>query len=230
VQGQSKPSGILLLSVSDIYICHYRFQPTYVNFRKCQKIDWKNRHRNVCGEVLTLETAESSFTPYQHAPSESANLSPPENEKIGPPIAPFKRSAYLTPQVSLLNLNAKADYFLRINGDYRQIDFPLDSQEGRGMSFYFRKCRQLALTTGDRLAITVLAQTLCDCTTEAKDINRELILKQIAQEFEWEGVSDAVERLNKLKSLKGTEEGRGLYFLAHTRKWISEFQELERQR
>jgi hypothetical protein len=209
-------------------MCHYRLQLTYFEFRKCQKIDWKHRHRNVCGKVLTLETAELSFTAYQHTPSESADLPPPEHEKIGPPIAPFKRSMYLTPQVSMLNIHSKADYC--IDGHFHRLDYSLDNQEGRGMSFYFRKCRQLALTTGDQLAITLLAQTLCDSTTEAKDIKRELVLKQITQEFEREGVSDAVERLDKLKSLKGPEKGRGLYFLAYTRKWISEFQELERKR
>ena len=84
------------------------------------------------------------------------------------------------------------------------------------------------MTIGDQFAIAVLAQTQCDSSIEANVITRQEILMQIAQEFEWEGLANTVERLDNLKA---SGRPRGMAFLiCKNQGWVPEFEEQERQR
>ncbi|KAJ6541588.1 hypothetical protein B0H19DRAFT_1268573 [Mycena capillaripes] len=125
----------------------------YYCSRQCQREDWKVRHKRICGKAMTVQESE-----------ETANIPPkpvvppPSAKAIGPPIMGFKRSPALVYQVNLLNENAAAgtDYIL-ITRTQRVFRLKIDDDNEKRA---FRTFRDLALSTGDREAVTAIGQFL----------------------------------------------------------------------
>ncbi|KAJ7633401.1 hypothetical protein DFH06DRAFT_691584 [Mycena polygramma] len=156
----------------------------------CQRADWKLRHKAVCGKPFDFETAARVV---EHPTAVVAS-----HTRIGPPMDGFKRSIALTAQVTILNQNPTIDYRLyNANHEYVDVDFG----EGRYTQHVFRVERELAMTTGNHIdrhnCVARMAHYLCavfssNTTEDKQGITPDLIVAQLAREFEFDGLREAV--------------------------------------
>ncbi|KAJ7166146.1 hypothetical protein C8R46DRAFT_1275905 [Mycena filopes] len=160
---------------------------------ECQTADWKPHHKAICGKPLTFEAVSK---PPPLAPRTTPTVVP----QIGPPIGNYKRSRRLASQVAWLNANPKVDYALtEVPGHLpTNLDFP--DPEAHAL---FRKCRDKAMTTGDKQSIAVMAHFICwmnwGARPEAKPFVPEAkaIVTQLKQEYEFEELGKAVAEMQQ---------------------------------
>ncbi|KAJ7656786.1 hypothetical protein DFH06DRAFT_1198572 [Mycena polygramma] len=142
---------------------------------QCQKNDWKPRHKATCGKPLDFETISRAIPhPTELSLRDAA-------ERIGPPVAAYKRPLALVAQVSWLNLNPAFNYNLNT----------VDDQEWHvrcdpTTSFFFRLFRDNAMTEGTIHAIGVVTHFLCwyAIVQNVEGITSAGIVSQLAREFE----------------------------------------------
>ncbi|KAJ7765075.1 hypothetical protein DFH07DRAFT_955909 [Mycena maculata] len=149
----------------------------------CQRADWKLRHKAVCGKPMDFDTVSA---PIVH-PVSAHNA----DTRIGPPTNGFKRTTALIAQVTKLNRDPRADYFLyKRGGDAFIVDYA-SRTDGENI---FRAQREVAMTTGDRETVAMLAHYLCWTLIErpAPGLTPTMIVAQLAREFEFEGLRGAV--------------------------------------
>ncbi|KAF5344270.1 hypothetical protein D9758_012333 [Tetrapyrgos nigripes] len=121
---------------------------------KCQKADWKARHKVICGKpVDSIDEAMklSSLPKTKVLQNMSASTSSPVSyaSQVGPPVNGLKRSPFLAGHIVKLNLNPTTDIIVKIGpgpDDFAKMDFapfpPLQK--------VFREVRDKAMTTGDK--------------------------------------------------------------------------------
>ncbi|KAK0478178.1 hypothetical protein IW261DRAFT_208584 [Armillaria novae-zelandiae] len=91
--------------------------------RECQTVDYRNRHKAICGKEMSLEDAISTALKARGLPKPTAS-------QIGPAINGFKRSPALLHHILWLNQNPEIDLCLRIKEGtsredcFMQIDIP----------------------------------------------------------------------------------------------------------
>ncbi|KAJ6594667.1 hypothetical protein B0H19DRAFT_1247324 [Mycena capillaripes] len=161
---------------------------------KCQKADWKLRHKAVCCKPLDFETVTKAV---EHPISASTS-----DTRIGSPIDGFKRSIALTAQVTALNVNPAVDYQL-----YDGHNQPLDVDFGADTypQWRFRVNRELAMTTGDRTSVARMAHFICAMwlskrKSDRRGITPNMIVAQLAREFAFDGLRDAVLAMQQLQN------------------------------
>ncbi|KAJ6497965.1 hypothetical protein C8R47DRAFT_1194009 [Mycena vitilis] len=161
---------------------------------ECQRADWKLRHRSVCGKPFDFETATEVV---EHPTAAKA-----AHARIGPPADGYKRSVALTAQVTALNRNPSVAYQLyKPDGDPIHIDFGA----GEYPQHAFCDRREWAMTTGHRGCIARMAHYLCaaylsNITRDNQGITSNLIVAQLAREFEYEGLREAVLIMQELQN------------------------------
>ncbi|KAF8166350.1 hypothetical protein K438DRAFT_2025190 [Mycena galopus ATCC 62051] len=155
--------------------------------RTCQKAHWKLRHKTICGKTLDFETVSR---PVEHPVS-----APTSEMRIGPPVNGYKRSLALTAQVTALNLHPHVDYQLyKANNEPVYVDFGA----GQYPQIFFRAHRQIAMTEGDRACVAAMAHYLCLVfmsnlvKEELREITPNMIVAQLAREFDYENLRDDV--------------------------------------
>ncbi|KAJ7225219.1 hypothetical protein B0H12DRAFT_1149311 [Mycena haematopus] len=153
----------------------------------CQKADWKLRHKAVCGKPLDFETVSRSV--------ENPVCAPTAATRIGLPINGYKRSLALTAQVTALNLNPTVDYQLfDANNNPMNIDFGA----GQYPQFAFRARRELAMTTGHRGCVALMAHYLCALLiakggpSKFRGITSNMIVAQLSREFDIADLRESV--------------------------------------
>ncbi|KAJ7034047.1 hypothetical protein C8F04DRAFT_601211 [Mycena alexandri] len=145
--------------------------------RACQTADWKLRHKAVCGKPIDFDTASQVF---EHPISAQGSQS-----RIGPPVDGYKRSLALALQVTELNQHPTVDYHL-YDGDGKLLRF--DFGAGSYPQMVFRVRREMAMTTGHRGCIGLMAHFLCSMFLSMKPekrrgITSNMIVAQFAREF-----------------------------------------------
>jgi hypothetical protein len=150
--------------------------------RRCQKEDWKLRHRNICGKLLTLEDAQTITVGRDEIQSSSnANI---DQEMIGAAARDFTRSLDLKYTVHYVNA-------LRTSHPESHVEYILFSASGEPRPVcldddcfrrIFRLYSNKAMTTGDRMAVATLGQYLIS-TAEQFDTTRSGILAQLNREY-----------------------------------------------
>jgi hypothetical protein len=130
----------------------------------------------VCGKPLDFETATKVI---KHPTSAATS-----NTRIGLPINGYKRSIALTAQVTALNRNPTVDYQLYdVAGDPVNVDFGA----GTYPQFVFRAQRELAMTTGHRVCVALMAHYLfamfMSNRADNARITPNMIVTQLAREF-----------------------------------------------
>ncbi|KAJ7031073.1 hypothetical protein C8F04DRAFT_1263346 [Mycena alexandri] len=143
----------------------------------CQTADWKLRHKAVCGKPIDFDTASQVF---EHPISAQGSQS-----RIGPPVDGYKRSVALALQVTELNQHPTVDYHL-YDGDGKLLRF--DFGAGSYPQMVFRVRREMAMTTGHRGCIGLMAHFLCSMFLSMKPekrrgITSNMIVAQFAREF-----------------------------------------------
>ncbi|KAJ7457884.1 hypothetical protein FB451DRAFT_590148 [Mycena latifolia] len=157
---------------------------------ECQKADWKLNHKAICGKPLTFDAVAKPVL----APR--LNAHPPAT--IGPPVEGYKRSRALTIQIAALTQLPKLDYLLIVSSDNSiNIDFP--DPEAQSL---FRKCREKAMTTGDRPSIATMAHFLCWMTLEdphciSKGATSNVIVNQLKKEYRYDELHLAVTEMQQ---------------------------------
>lgn len=101
----------------------------------------------ICGKPLDFETASKvASVPHPAATSISKG-------RIGPAVGGYKRTPALIKQLSYLNFLPAYDYILMPAGkEELKIDLPDPQAQA-----LFRKCREKAMTTGDKESVSILA-------------------------------------------------------------------------
>ena len=92
---------------------------TNIVVRECQVADWKNRHKQICGKLLSsVDSVLSNAQPGQH-------LRPPATSRFPAPTNGFKRTPQLVMHIRLLDIRPEYDYMLRIDAlDPVKINIP----------------------------------------------------------------------------------------------------------
>lgn len=117
----------------------------------------------------------------------------PLEGRIGPAEGSYKRTPALIKQITRLNLNPKVDYFLEPTG---KEDFKFDFPDRQAHAL-FRKCREKAMTTGDRESIAIMTHFLIwMILAERWDMRGAVtpqdILNQMKIEYNFDGLGAAV--------------------------------------
>jgi len=154
----------------------------------CQKQDWKPRHRDICGKLLTLETARSTAVSaliHDEDPT-IYDISHP-NMQIGPPCDGFIRPPalkYLVHHINALHTSQPdlhAEYILFARSG-QLIGINIHNPDLRRA---FRSYSVKAMTTGDRTAVTVMGQFLISEAHESgATVTRSDIVAQLKREYE----------------------------------------------
>ncbi|KAF8181647.1 hypothetical protein K438DRAFT_1975947 [Mycena galopus ATCC 62051] len=151
------------------------------------RADWKLRHKTICGKTLDFETVSR---PVEHPVS-----APTSETRIGPPVNSYKRSLALTAQVTALNLHPHVDYQLyKANNEPVYVDFGA----GQYPQIFFRAHREIAMTEGNRACVAAMAHYLCLVfmsnlvKEELREITPNMIVAQLAREFDYENLRDDV--------------------------------------
>ncbi|KAJ7502576.1 hypothetical protein B0H11DRAFT_1989200 [Mycena galericulata] len=156
---------------------------------KCQKADWKLRHKTICGKPLDFDSVDK---PVAHPV-----YGPDSNKGIGPPINGFKRSPALILQVTRLNQSLAADYFLNDrNNEARQINVG----EGTYIQANFRTIREKAMTTGEPAPVAIIAHYMCwQFAANNLEITPTMIVEQLAREFAFDDLREAVLQMQEMQ-------------------------------
>ncbi|KAJ7034067.1 hypothetical protein C8F04DRAFT_601439 [Mycena alexandri] len=161
----------------------------------CQTADWKPNHKAICGKPLSFETASTR----KYTPSE--NFAP----VIGPPIGSYKRSPSLVYQTNLLSRNPKADYV--ISDSLKEpvfMDFPDPETQS-----LFRKCREKAMTTGDRENVAIMGHFLCWMTLQTRQVQPpasdgatvNVIVAQLKKEYRFDDLHLAINEMQQRQNM-----------------------------
>ncbi|KZP30700.1 hypothetical protein FIBSPDRAFT_1037968 [Athelia psychrophila] len=161
---------------------------------KCQKEDWKVRHKAVCGKELDLDAAHHLGISTSDIPRAAPNAI------IGPPSKGFKRPIELLQQISLLEKHPQGDYAV-----YRSV---YQNNENTGLMAYhpsvaarFRTRRNYAMTTGDQESVAYICEhILWDIEMRgAKDFVTEKVIQQLSREYAFPGLAQALLRLKVIR-------------------------------
>ncbi|KAJ6595423.1 hypothetical protein B0H10DRAFT_2089845 [Mycena sp. CBHHK59/15] len=152
---------------------------------ECQKADWKPNHKAICGKPLDFEAVTKTIPAPRSVPA----------GQVGPPVQGYKRSPVLLYHIDLLNQghNLKYDYIISASlDDPVCLDFP--DPEAQSL---FRKCREKAMTTGDRQSVATMAHFLCWMTMDDKHIHARgatpnVIVGQLKKEYLFDELRTAV--------------------------------------
>ncbi|KAJ6468105.1 hypothetical protein C8R47DRAFT_1151819 [Mycena vitilis] len=184
----------------------------------CQKADWKANHKAICGKALNFDAVSkpkltglgpspAELEPQSQTPEsvqkrpqpslEPAAIPAPAVSVIGPPAGNYTRSSLLEDLVKKLNRAPKIDYIFADALDPICIDFP--DPEAQSL---FRKCREKAMTTGDRQSIAVMAHFLCWMTMEdqrfvGKGATPNVIVAQLKKEYSFDELPLAVAEMQQ---------------------------------
>ncbi|KIJ60381.1 hypothetical protein HYDPIDRAFT_32346 [Hydnomerulius pinastri MD-312] len=164
--------------------------------QNCQSADWKT-HKRSCGKKKVTKglpgTAGDRLWMYQD-PNVAFLRDLPKNATgktltaaigIGP--AQYTRPAALESQVSMLEKDKEADYFL-FNDNGQPIRFVVDKM---WTQCCFRGIRQVAMTTPEKRGFEALREYLIKLMANSPGLSRDLILKQLTAEYG----ADAPERV-----------------------------------
>ncbi|KIJ60380.1 hypothetical protein HYDPIDRAFT_32345 [Hydnomerulius pinastri MD-312] len=176
--------------------------------QECQKADWKTHKRN-CGKKKVSKglpgTAGDHLWMFQD-PSVAFLRDLPKNATlktvttaigIGP--AQYTRPVALDTQVSMLEKDKEADYFLF--DDKRQpVRFVIDKPLAK---WAFRVIRQVAMTNPEKRGSEALGEYMIKFMAKSPGLSRELIVKQFTAEY-GEGAPEKVAATEK----KSAEAGR----------------------
>lgn len=234
LQRQAWTSSVLLLEVSRSWHCERAILTFYR--RDCQKQDWKQRHKLICGKPLTLDIAQQTAVGAEPiaAPSQNpwedplyaacitelwsqrpvASLCPDGTglfpTTVGPATSGYKRSVELRYQVTLMNEGVRGDardYLLSTtDGQFVAISMPFLILKSQ-----FRKYRDAAMYAGDRKAVAIIAQYLSTKTVENArgsgfTFTSEGVLEQLSKEYEFD-VAKAVADLESQRMRRPNQLG-----------------------
>jgi len=153
--------------------------------KQCQIEDWRPRHKQICGKLLTVEDAEATAVPPHTSAHSTTFLSAPNPaDIIGPATNGFKRSPALTWQINYLNASSShgIDYVLLDNSG-QPIPFRLEHPELKAI---FRRFRNKAFTTGDINTVVGIARLIANNPSDLfgiSDLSRKDVLRQLTKEF-----------------------------------------------
>ncbi|KAJ7090816.1 hypothetical protein B0H15DRAFT_948585 [Mycena belliarum] len=178
--------------VNDDSVKYPRCKKCWENMRRevlycsveCQKADWKLNHKTICGRALTFDAVSKPV------------LAPRPTVKP-PAVGAYVPSKVLLLQIAALSKHPKIDYFImgELN-DSVDLDFP--DPEAQGL---FRKCRDKAMTTGDRLSVAIMAHFLCWMTMDAhciaKGATSSVIVRQLKKEYGFDELHRAVAEMQE---------------------------------
>ncbi|KAJ6573485.1 hypothetical protein DFH09DRAFT_1151945 [Mycena vulgaris] len=165
---------------------------------QCQNADWP-LHKLICGKPLNLDTLSRGMA----APAPDTPAAPPTPAPvIGPPVGGYKRTPSLMYQIAGLNHLPKIDYIVMVSSDDSiNIDFP--DPEAQSL---FRKCREKAVTTGDRQSVATMAHFLCWMTVDSqnfieKGATSNAIVCQLKKEYAFDELHLAVKEMQRRQNL-----------------------------
>ncbi|KAJ7657376.1 hypothetical protein DFH06DRAFT_1198084 [Mycena polygramma] len=174
----------------------------------CQKADWKINHKAICGKALSFDAvskpkltgspAELAKSEPVQKPADPAVIPVTSVPVIGPPTGNYTRSPLLEDLIKKLNRAPKVDY---IFGDSLAEPVCIDFPDPEAQSL-FRKCREKAMTMGDRQSIAIMAHFLCWMTMEdqrfvGKGATPNVIVGQLKKEYLFDELPLAVTEMQQ---------------------------------
>jgi len=159
--------------------------------QSCQREDWMS-HKTRCGKSGKPTSAEADSGCWRWAvPDDPVEAGIPKKvdiEQIFPhhldkPAHPSRpHSPALDRQISLLKVDADADYFVFDETD-QPVRFAV-SDEDKWMKMSFRDLREMAFFgNGENMAIESITEYLLRNMADRPGLSREMILAQIAREY-----------------------------------------------
>ncbi|KAJ7174122.1 hypothetical protein C8R43DRAFT_977139 [Mycena crocata] len=150
---------------------------------ECQRKDWKPRHKVMCGKPLDIETVSKAIADSLEPTDAAVHAT----EYIGSPADGFKRSEFLAGQVVWLNEHLKVDYRLMDEKGF-EGDLTIQSEAHPMTKHIFRIYREMAMTQGKILPVSILTHFLCWfarlCKHDAIGLTPSAIVSQLAREFD----------------------------------------------
>ncbi|KAJ6594809.1 hypothetical protein B0H19DRAFT_1225818 [Mycena capillaripes] len=167
---------------------------------QCQRADWKVNHKAICGKALSFDAVSKlKLTGHGLLPTESANTSTPAAPPvIGAPVGSYERSPLLVKLVNTLNRRPKIDYII---SDSLEVPVFMDFPDPEAQSL-FRKCREKAMTTGDRQSVAVMAHFLCWMSMDNQSVieqgaTTDVIVGQLKKEYLFDDLPLAVTEMQQ---------------------------------
>jgi hypothetical protein len=181
--------------------------------RVCQKEDWR-KHKRYCGKEKVVKklqgTAQDPFWAFPDIPEHlrfPVDVDPNGNVAItsigfGNPHPSNPHSPALQRQVSLINGDKEADYFL-FDDLERPIRFSISDMWTK---MAFRILRSDAMFSADRKGLEAIAEHLIKCMGQRPGLSRERILAQFNREY-GEGTAEKVAEFETKGEKNGYEKG-----------------------
>ncbi|KAJ7765073.1 hypothetical protein DFH07DRAFT_372919 [Mycena maculata] len=160
---------------------------------KCQKADWKLRHKAVCGKPMDFDAVS---VPVVHPTSVRD-----ADTRIGLPTNGFRRPPGLVLQVTQLNKSPTVDYYLYRDGNEQALDFGQGTYE----QDLFRAHREEAMTSGNRGCVALMAHYMCwmiagETPERAQGITQNMIVAQLAREYDFPSLRGEVLRMQEIQN------------------------------